>query len=75
VVATAGCEVVEIGNDIFGPLLKSRPALAGTFSELMAKRRMKTEGILSDIPGPKIIATEKEYATGFQARLRQWFRL
>ncbi len=60
---------------MFGRLLKSRPALAGTLSDLMAKRRMKTEGILSDTPGPKTAATEKEYAAGFQARLRQWFRL
>jgi small-conductance mechanosensitive channel/CRP-like cAMP-binding protein len=75
IVATTDCEVVEIGRDVFGRLLKSRPALAGPLSDLMAKRRMKTEGILSDTPSPKAVATEKEYADGFQARLRQWFRL
>jgi small-conductance mechanosensitive channel/CRP-like cAMP-binding protein len=75
VVATADCEVVEIGHEVFGRLLKSRPTLAGALSDLMAKRRMKLEGILSDAPGPKTSATEKEYAAGFQARLRQWFQL
>lgn len=75
VAATTDCEVVEIGHEVFGRLLKSRPALAVTLSDLMAKRRMKTEGILSDHAGPKTIAAEKEYAASFQARLRQWFRL
>jgi len=75
VVATTDCEVVEIGHEAFGRLLKARPVLAGALGELMAKRRMKNEGILSDKPGPAAVATEKEYAAGFQARLRQWFRL
>ena len=75
VVATTDCEVVEIGHEVFGRLLKSRPVLAGALSDLMAKRRMRTEGILSDAPGPKTAATENEYAAGLQARLRQWFHL
>jgi hypothetical protein len=43
----SSCELVEIRHNVFGRLLKSRPTLAVTLSDLMAKRRMKTEDILS----------------------------
>ncbi len=43
--------------------------------ELLAKRKMETEGILESTPRTALIQKQKQYAEGFLSKLRQFFEL
>ncbi|MGO8764460.1 MAG: cyclic nucleotide-binding domain-containing protein [Limisphaerales bacterium] len=76
VVAATDCEVVEIGKEILGKSLKENPQLLTKLGELLAKRRLETEGILSE-SASKAALTEiqKQYTDGFLDKLRLFFQL
>ena len=75
IVASADCEVVEIGKPILARSLKENPQLLSQLSELLARRRMENEGLLADTPKTAYIQKQKQYTDGFLHKLRTFFEL
>ena len=74
VMAVADCEVVEIGKTVLSKSLKENPQLLTMLGEILAKRRMETEGILADaLPKTALIEKQKQYTEGFLYKLRPVF--
>jgi small-conductance mechanosensitive channel/CRP-like cAMP-binding protein len=76
VLAQTDCEVVEIGKPVLGRSLKDHPALLAELSELLARRQIENEGILSvgsQTDTEKV--RQNRYAAGFVTRLRSFFEL
>jgi hypothetical protein len=51
------------------------PQLVVMLGEILAKRRLETEGVLGSLPKSAIIQKQKQYAEGFLDKLRQFFEL
>jgi small-conductance mechanosensitive channel/CRP-like cAMP-binding protein len=76
VVATTDCETLEIGKEVLAEILQQNEALVGKLSELLAQRRMETEGILASSTSSAQLATrQKEYTEGFLKKLYSFFQL
>ena len=75
VVACTDCEVVEIGKTVLAKSLKENPQLVNMLGEILAKRRMETEGILADTPKTALIRKQEQYTDGFLDKLRLFFEL
>ena len=76
VIAQTDCEVVEIAKPILATSLKENPELLKQLSELLAKRQLDNEGVLSaDASDTKIKMQQTTYAAGFLNKLRQFFEL
>jgi small-conductance mechanosensitive channel/CRP-like cAMP-binding protein len=75
VMAGTDCEVVEIGKAVLQKSLKENPQLVTQLGELLAKRRMETEGILGSTPRTALIEKQKQYTEGFLSKLRHFFEL
>jgi small-conductance mechanosensitive channel/CRP-like cAMP-binding protein len=74
--ANTDCEVVEIDKPVLTRSLKEHPGLLAQLSELLAKRRMETEGIFAEGPGQATAETQQtRYASGFLDSLRAFFEL
>jgi small-conductance mechanosensitive channel/CRP-like cAMP-binding protein len=70
------CEVLEISKAVMAALLREAPECVTHLSELLARRKMETEGIIKDAAqsgatDPK----EREYRATFLRRLRAFFEL
>jgi small-conductance mechanosensitive channel/CRP-like cAMP-binding protein len=76
VIATTDCETLEIGKDVLADILQQNETLVGKLSELLAQRRMETEGILASSGSSAQLATrQKEYTEGFLKKLYSFFQL
>jgi small-conductance mechanosensitive channel/CRP-like cAMP-binding protein len=76
VVAQGDCDVLEIGKAAFSGLLQSNGELSKKLSEMLAQRRLETEGVLATTAERKTILTKKqEYSAKFLARLNSFFEL
>jgi small-conductance mechanosensitive channel/CRP-like cAMP-binding protein len=76
VVANTDCEVVEIGKTVIAHSLKENPELLGKLSELLARRQMETEGIVTANTRPSVAeAKQTEYQATFVDKLRLFFEL
>ena len=75
VIATTDCEVVEIAKENLTRLLKENPELLRELSELLARRRLESEGVLAQASQPVESAKHREYTAGFLAKLSQFFGL
>ena len=76
VVAATDCEMLEIGKDVLAEILQDNENLVQKLSELLAQRRMETEGILASSNGSAQLATkQKEYTDGFLKKLYSFFEL
>lgn len=75
VTAGTDCEVVEIGKAVLAKSLKENPQLVTQLGELLAKRRIETEGILESTPKTDLIEKQKQYTDGFLHKLRVFFEL
>jgi CRP-like cAMP-binding protein len=76
VIAQTDCEVVEIAKPILATSLREHPELLKQLSELLAKRQLDNEGVLSaDASDTKIKMQQTTYAAGFLDKLRQFFEL
>jgi small-conductance mechanosensitive channel/CRP-like cAMP-binding protein len=76
VVAMTDCEVVEIGKPVLAKSLKENPLLLAMLSEMLAKRRMETEGILAEsTPKTALMEKQRQYTEGFLHKLRVFFEL
>jgi CRP-like cAMP-binding protein len=74
--ATSDCEILEIDKEGFAGLLHENEALVEQLSELLAKRRMETEGILAaNTERANMSAKHREYTEGFLRKLYSFFEL
>ena len=74
--AEQDCEVIEISKPAMAAVLRDAPDVVTQLSELLATRKMETEGLLKD--AGQTMAEEKkarEYRATFLRRLRSVFEL
>jgi small-conductance mechanosensitive channel/CRP-like cAMP-binding protein len=74
--AEADCEVLEISKPVMSEVLHHAPECLDQLSELLARRKMETEGIVREASPTEEQATkEREYRATFLRRLRTFFEL
>src|ERR1043166_609441 len=74
--AEADCEVLEIGQEAMAEVLNESPQCLTQLSELLAKRKLESEGIVKGALQPHDQGTrEREYRATFLQRLRAVFEL
>src|SRR5438270_4512547 len=71
------CYVMEISKDVMGEVIRESPDCLKQLSELLAKRKMETEGILKDLATSSAdqAAKQREYTATFLRRLKTFFAL
>jgi small-conductance mechanosensitive channel/CRP-like cAMP-binding protein len=76
VIARDDCQMWEIDKLVLGDLLQENQVLVTKLGEMLAKRRMETEGVLaSALTNGHRQAKEKEYTESFLKRLYSFFEL
>jgi small-conductance mechanosensitive channel/CRP-like cAMP-binding protein len=76
VVAQTDCEVVEIDKSIMAEFLQNKPDLLQKLSELLARRKLETDGVLAENAQKHMaLAKQREYTAGFLAKLKSFFEL
>ena len=74
--AAADCYVLEISKPVMGEVIRQSPECLNQLSELLAKRKMETEGIIKDAHlAQNEAAKQSEYSATFLRRLRTFFEL
>jgi CRP-like cAMP-binding protein len=74
--AETDCQVMEIGKPVMAELLRASPDCLERLSELLAKRKMETEGLLKEaVSHGQHERKEREYKATFLHRLRTFFEL
>src|SRR5438034_5979521 len=75
--AEGDCYVMEISKATMGEVIRDSPECLKQLSELLAKRKMRTEGILKDAATPNAdqAAKQREYTATFLNRLKTFFAL
>ena len=75
--ADGDCYVMEIGKDVMGNVIRDSPECLKALSELLAKRKMETEGIVKDATSTSAdqAAKQREYTASFLNRLKTFFAL
>src|ERR1700719_207325 len=75
--AEGDCYVMEISKDVMGEVIRDSPDCLKQLSELLAKRKMETEGILKDLATSSAdqAAKQREYTATFLKRLKTFFAL
>jgi small-conductance mechanosensitive channel/CRP-like cAMP-binding protein len=74
--ADGDCYVMEIGKPVMAEVLNEAPSCMEQLSQLLAQRRMVTEGILKEAKSTDEHAlTERQYTANFLQRLRTFFQL
>jgi small-conductance mechanosensitive channel/CRP-like cAMP-binding protein len=74
--AEGDCYVMEIGKLVMAEVLRQSPGCLNQLSEILATRKMETEGILKEATGSaEQAAKEKEYRATFLRRLKTFFEL
>jgi CRP-like cAMP-binding protein len=74
--AEEDCEVIEIAKPAMAAVLREAPECVNQLSELLAARKMETEGVLKDAAhGFGEAKKEREYRATFLQRLRSVFEL
>jgi len=74
--AEGDCEVLEISKPVMADLLRESPESLAQLSELLARRKMETEGILREaMSAGEQEMKEREYTATFLTRLRAFFQL
>src|SRR5437763_5108393 len=74
--ADGDCYVMQIGKPIMAEVLRAAPGCLEQLSQLLAQRKMETEGILNEAirSGDQTIK-ERQYSATFLNRLRTFFEL
>ena len=76
VLARRDCELLEIAKPLVAELLQKNETLVAKLGEMLAQRRMETEGIVaSEMKKPAHTARHREYAEGFIQKLYAFFEL
>ena len=75
--AEGDCYVMEISKDVMGDVVRDSPECLKVLSELLAKRKMETEGILKDAASSSAeqAAKQREYTATFLKGLKTFFAL
>src|SRR5438876_7247706 len=75
--ADGDCYVMEISKETMAEVIRDSPECLKQLSELLAKRKMETEGILKDaaISSADQAAKQREYTATFLNRLKTFFAL
>jgi len=74
--AVGDCYVMEIGKPVMAEIIRESPHCLQQLSEILAKRKMETEGIVKDAILPvDRLAKEDEYRVTFLRRLKTFFAL
>ncbi len=73
--ADGDCYVMEIGKPIMAEVLRSAPGCLERLSELLAQRKMETEGILKASRTDEQVLKERQYTATFLHRLQSFFQL
>jgi small-conductance mechanosensitive channel len=74
--AETDCQVMEIGKPVMAELLRASPDCLERLSELLAKRKMETEGLLKEAASHgQHERKEREYKATFLHRLQTFFEL
>jgi small-conductance mechanosensitive channel/CRP-like cAMP-binding protein len=74
--ANADCEVMEIFKTSMAAVLRDAPECVTQLSELLATRKMETEGLLKNLEQDDTEASKaQEYSATFLSRLRSVFEL
>jgi len=74
--AQTDCQVMEIGKSVMADLLRASPDCLDRLSDLLAKRKMETEGLLKEaVPQGQSANKEREYRATFLRRLQTFFEL
>jgi small-conductance mechanosensitive channel len=75
--AEGDCYVMEIGKDVMGEVIRESPDCLKQLSELLARRKMETEGIVKDATTSSAdqAAKQREYTANFLKRLKTFFAL
>lgn len=76
VVARTDCELCEIRREVLQPFLQEDTALVERISELLAKRKMETEGMIATTGADAVVEEKKkEYASSFLRRISSLFEV
>jgi small-conductance mechanosensitive channel/CRP-like cAMP-binding protein len=74
--ADGDCYVMEIGKPVMAELLRDAPSCLEKLSELLAQRKMETEGVLKEAGrSDEHTLKERQYTATFLHRLRTFFQL
>jgi small-conductance mechanosensitive channel/CRP-like cAMP-binding protein len=74
--ADGDCYVMEIGKPVMAEVLRDAPSCLEKLSELLAQRKLETEGILKEAASTGEQALkERQYTANFLHRLRTFFQL
>ncbi len=74
--ADGDCYVLEISKPVMGEIIRQSPECLNQLSELLARRKLETEGIIKDTAASdSASAKENEYRASFLRRLRAFFEL
>src|SRR5207302_11118013 len=74
--ADADCYVMEIGKPVMAEVLRDAPDCLVQLSELLAQRKMETEGILKEATRTdEHVLKQRQYSANFLNRLRTFFQL
>jgi small-conductance mechanosensitive channel/CRP-like cAMP-binding protein len=75
--AEGDCYVMEIAKGVMGDVIRESPDCLRQLSELLARRKMETEGILKDATSLSAdqVAKQREYTANFLNRLKTFFAL
>lgn len=74
--AETDCQVMEIGKPVMAEVLRASPDCLERLSELLAKRKMETEGLLKEaVSHGQHERKEREYKATFLHRLQTFFEL
>jgi CRP-like cAMP-binding protein len=74
--ADGDCYVMEIGKGVMAEVLRDTPSCMEKLSELLAQRKMETEGVLKEAGRTdEHVLTERQYTASFLNRLRTFFQL
>jgi small-conductance mechanosensitive channel len=74
--AEGDCYVMEISKPIMAEVLRESPDCLNQLSEILAKRKIETEGIIKEIkPSADQTTREREYRATFLRRLKTFFEL
>src|SRR5438094_2346282 len=74
--ADADCYVMEIGKPVMAEVLSGAPGCMEQLSQLLAQRKMETDGILKEAGrADEHAIKERQYTANFLHRLRTFFQL
>jgi small-conductance mechanosensitive channel/CRP-like cAMP-binding protein len=69
------CEVLEIAKPTMAELLRDSPECVTQLSELLARRKLETDGIVKDAVSDEENDATREYRANFLRRLKGFFEL